>query len=143
MPKIKIKRVPATTSNITTGIINYLINKGHYAFRVNNGAVYDPVKKVFRSQRKDAPGLSDIMGVLAPSGCFIAIEVKNARTGDRPKAKQNLFANQIKKRGGYHVFAKSYEGFIAWYRDNIYDNHTETELNLKSISDMDHSTRDL
>lgn len=118
----RIRRVPATTSNLTLGIINFLKDKGHYAFPVYNGSVFDPTKKVFRRKSADAPAVSDIMGVLAPSGLFIGIEVKNAATGDKAKSKQKDFAREVKSRGGIHYFAKTYGEFLIWYADNIYDN---------------------
>lgn len=113
--------MPATTNNLTTAIINHLLSKGHFVFRVNNGAVFDPVKKVFRRKRKGDPALSDVIGVLNPSGVFISIEVKNAATGDKPKSNQRKFAEEIKGRGGMHYFAKTYAAFKVWYSDNIFD----------------------
>lgn len=130
----KIRRVPATTNNLTKGIVNFLLDKGHFVFRVNNGAVFDPVKQVFRKRGKLDPALSDVMGVLRPSGVFIAIEVKNAATGDRPKSRQKDFAREIKSRGGIHYFAKTYSGFKAWYDNNIYD---DTDMGAGPVSHVE------
>jgi hypothetical protein len=120
--RTRVKKVPATTNNLTQAIINFLRSRGHWAGRINNGAVYDPEAKAFRRKRKDDPALADISGVLSPSGVAIWIEVKNAATGDKPKSRQKDFAQEITSRGGYHYFAKRYEDFIVWYNDNIFDN---------------------
>jgi hypothetical protein len=63
--RTRVKKVPATTNNITQAIINFLRSRGHWAARINNGAVYDPEAKAFRRKRKDDPALGDISGVLA------------------------------------------------------------------------------
>lgn len=119
--KIRIKTVPATTANLTTAIVNYLLHRGHFAYRVNNGAVFDPVKKVFRRKRKGDPAISDILGTLCPSGVTIAIEVKNASTKDKTKSTQQKFREEIIRCGGVHFYADTYENFRRWYDDLIYD----------------------
>jgi hypothetical protein len=116
-----IRRVPATTNNIQRAIINFLNDKGHFAFRVNNGAVFDPVKKVFRKRSKNDPAIADVHATLYPSGCALWVEVKNAETGDRASSEQKKFAENIKRRGGYHYFAKTYPGFLSCYDEHIYD----------------------
>lgn len=107
--------MPATTNNLTKAIINFLLYKGHFAFRVNNGAVYDPVKKVFRRSGKDDPAISDIICTLNPNGVTLYVEVKNSATKDSIKKEQKEFADQVTKRGALHHFAKDYSSFLAWY----------------------------
>lgn len=114
--------MPATTNNLTKAIVNYLNSRGHFAFRVNNGAVYDPVRKVFRRRRKGDPAISDVHCTLNPSGLSLWIEVKNAYTRDRIKKGQRDFAKRIKECGGMHLFATTYDRFLAWYDDNVFDN---------------------
>jgi len=116
-----IRKVPATTNNLTKGIVNFLLDKGHFVFRVNNGSVYDRKRMTFRRKGLHDPALSDVMGVLKPSGVFIAIEIKNSATGDKPKSKQKIFAREVQSRGGIHYFAKTYAEFISWYNETIYD----------------------
>lgn len=125
----KIVRVPATTNNLTKAIINFMLDRGHFVFRVNNGAVFDPKNYTFRRKGEREPSLSDIMGVLRPSGLFIGIEVKNAVTGDKAKSKQKLFAKEITDRGGLHYFAKRYDDFLLWYHDNIFDEKDHEHFN--------------
>jgi hypothetical protein len=120
MGRYKIVRVPATTNNLTEGIINFLNSRGHFAFRVNNGAVYDPERQAFRRPAANAPAIADIHCTLYPSGLSCWIEVKNAATGDRVRgSKQKDFAAEIKKRGGFHYFAKTYDDFKRWYSTYI------------------------
>lgn len=126
----KIRKVPATTNNITKGIVNFLLDKGHFVFRVNNGSVYDRKRQTFRRKGIHDPALSDVMGVLRPSGVFIAIEIKNSATGDKPKSRQKDFAREVISRGGIHYFAKTYEEFKSWYDDYIYD---DTDLTKEGL----------
>ena len=134
--KRRIRKVPATTNNLTKAIINFLIDKGHYAFRVNNGSIFDPKRKVFRRKGANDPALSDVMGVLRPSGLFLAIEVKNAATGDKPKSAQKLFERQVRECGGIHYFAKRFDDFKAWYNLTIYDESDASEPN-KRLDELD------
>jgi hypothetical protein len=122
--KTRVRRVPATTNNITQAIINYLRNRGHFACRINNGAVYDPRAGIFRSRRKDDPALADIHCTLKPSGVSFWIEVKNSATKDKPTAAQIAFAKEIQQCGGMHFFATSYKNFLTYYESSIYDDTT-------------------
>ncbi len=117
--KTRIRKVPATTANLTTAIVNFLLTKGHFAFRVNNGAVYDPVKKCYRTPKRDAPAISDVLCIMDKTGVMMAIEIKNLTTGDRLRQSQIKFRNNIMKRGGYHVFVYTYEQFLEYYIVNF------------------------
>lgn len=110
----RVRKVPATTNNLTKAIINFLILRGHYAFRVNNGAVYDPVRGVFRKRSKSDPAISDVIAILKPSGRMLTIEVKNAETGDKATSRQVAFAEEIRRRGGLAYFARRFDEFRAW-----------------------------
>jgi hypothetical protein len=120
--KARIKKVPATTNNLTEAIINFLNYQGHFAFRVNNGAVYDPGKKVFRKTSEDRKGLTDTMCVLAPHGRFLGVEVKNRLTKDKASPEQNIFKTRVLISGGVHIYAPDYHSFIEWYKDTINNN---------------------
>lgn len=126
--KIRTKRVPATTANLTQSILAFLNNRGHFAFDVYNGAVFDPVKMVFRKRRKDKPAISDVICVLNPGGIGLYIEVKNAATGDKAKSAQRKFAANVSTRGAYHFFAKEYVSFTEWYRRELADYEQRPQL---------------
>jgi hypothetical protein len=51
------------------------------------------------------PGSADILGVIAPSGKIIAIEVKT-ETG-KQSAQQKAFAKMIRRMGGVYILARS------------------------------------
>jgi hypothetical protein len=76
-------------------------------WRGNTGAA------VFGDQfvRFGVPGESDIRGILAPSGRFVAIEVKAGK--DRMSDKQIAFRNMVLQFGGIHIIGRSVEQVIA------------------------------
>lgn len=73
-------------------------------WRQNCGAV--PMKGG-RFVRFGIPGMSDIMGVLAPSGQFVCIECKTA-TGRLTQAQKSWLA-MVTKFGGLAIVARSVE----------------------------------
>lgn len=123
----KIVRVPATTNNITKGIINYLNASGHFAFRVNSGGVYDPTKGSFRANAK--AGAADIIccikrryvnpiclsGPARISGEFLAVEVKNKATKDRARPAQQRFGASVVGAHGVYFIASGYNEFVTWF----------------------------
>jgi hypothetical protein len=58
-----------------------------------------------RSVRFGLPGCADILGLIGPSGRFLAIEVKSP-TG-RQSEEQKRFERVIKQWGGVYVLARS------------------------------------
>ena len=53
-------------------------------------------------------GSSDLIGILAPLGMLVAIEVKRPK-GGRASAEQAQFIDLVKRRGGHGGFARSVE----------------------------------
>ena len=84
----------------------YHVREGS-AYRINNGAVYDQKRKVFRKgvQRK---GIPDIIGII--NGRFIGIEVKIGK--DRQSADQKEIEKEINDVGGVYFIAKSYDDYL-------------------------------
>lgn len=84
----------------------YHVRQG-VAYRINNGAVYDVKKKVYRKgvQRKGVP---DIIGII--DGRFFGIEVKIG--ADRQSADQKEIEREINDAGGVYFVAKSYEDYL-------------------------------
>jgi hypothetical protein len=105
--KKRTRLVPATTNNLTTGIINYIIDKGFVAFPVYNGAVYDPAKQAFRRKKKTDLKKSDIIGCVRSA--FFAIEVKNIFTRDKASKGQSDFKKMIIDQGGFYITAHCLE----------------------------------
>ena len=103
------KRFKDTTANELTKTIiwdMYHVRQG-VAYRINNGAVYDVKKKVYRKgvQRK---GIPDIIGII--NGRFFGIEVKIG--ADRQSADQKEIEREINDAGGVYFVAKSYDDYL-------------------------------
>jgi hypothetical protein len=97
--------------DIQNEILDWLNQNGIFAFRVNNGAVYDSTTVAYRNRGKfSLKGVSDILGVM-PDGRLLAIEVKT-KTG-RVSAEQNAFVKKITSRNGIGIIARSLDDVKA------------------------------
>lgn len=116
--KTRLKQVPATTNNITTGIINFLNSKGHLAIRVNTTGIYDPVNQIFRRPDTNSLGCPDIICCMKAqgNGYFVGIEIKNRLTKDTVKKHQEEFHKRIKDANGIVHIVRSYQEFLEWYK---------------------------
>lgn len=111
---MKTKLVPATTNNITKGIITFLNRKGYVAFRANNTGIFDPINNTFRKRAKNELGIPDVLAC-SPRGFFVGLEIKNANTKDRIRPDQKIFHDRIKGAGGKIEIVRSYDDFLKWY----------------------------
>ena len=87
-------------------IIQYLNLSGHYVWRNNSGMVFSEYKGKKRMWSVGLKGSSDVIGI-AKDGKFIAVEVKSK--GNKPTIYQNMFLDEVKKKGGYAIVAYSLE----------------------------------
>ena len=85
---------------IVNSIIHYLNGRGHFVWRNNSGMAKIQTASGVRMWRASIAGASDIVGV-AKDGKFIAVECKFGN--NKPSLLQNIFLEDIKKRGGYAV----------------------------------------
>ena len=108
------KRVKATTNNLTKAIINFLESEGHYAGRINNTGIYDPVNQQWRSIPERERGKFDICACLHPEGKTLWIDVKTGT--DTPSDYQLIFQERIRFSGGFAIFIKTYNEFETWYK---------------------------
>lgn len=143
--KLKTKKVPATTNNITTGIINLLLKDGHSASRVNVQASFDQVGVITWPQylvkaiqivraagyvigrwRKSGArvGVADIVCCMYPSGSFLSIEIKNEATNDKMSKEQNEYSEEIRKAGGDYWIVISYAQFLELYNRSRWNYQT-------------------
>jgi hypothetical protein len=79
--------------------LSWLRLHGVYCWRQNQGAVtavWHGEPRFFRFA--SVPGISDIIGLLPPTGRLLAVEVK--RPGERPRAEQQVFLDVIRANGG-------------------------------------------
>lgn len=112
---MKTRLVPATTNNITLGVISFLNSKSFVAFRVNNTGIYDPIARAFRKKAKNELGICDIVAC-SPRGFFIGIEIKNKLTKDRTSKDQIIFHDRIKQAKGQIIIIKAYPEIEEWHR---------------------------
>ncbi len=73
-------------------------------WRNNTGALTDQRGQLITYGLK---GSADILGLIAPDGRFLAIEVKNERGKQSPA--QIAFGEMVEKMGGIYILARSVE----------------------------------
>lgn len=109
-----------TEQDVQNLILDYLNRQSDFfAWRNNNHAVYDPVKKVFRKKVGfDIKGVSDILGIYMPHGVFIAIEAKEpAATFASVTPEQRSFITKINHMGGAATWCNSLRMGMDFVRD--------------------------
>lgn len=124
-----VKTVKASTNNITTGIVNFLLDKGHSASRVNVMGIYD---EVFQQWRKSGSreGVYDIMCTLKtrfksadgrPIGLTLAVDTK--RGNDSLREEQEKFKAEVEAAGGVTFESKNYNDFVFFYNSYLEPNY--------------------
>lgn len=106
---VKQRFKDTTANDLTKTIIWDMYHvRGGAAYRINNGAVYDKKRNVYRKgvQRK---GIPDIIGII--DGKFYGIEVKIGK--DRQSADQKEIEKEINDSGGVYFIAKSYDDYLS------------------------------
>ncbi len=93
---------PKLEHSIQSEILEELLNRGIFAFRVNTGAyaVED------RFIQYGYPGCSDIIAIV--KGQFIGIEVKRPG-GGKQRETQKSFQLNVENAGGRYILARSWE----------------------------------
>lgn len=129
MNKIVNKRVPATTTNITKGIVNFLISEGHSASRVNTTGVWDVMRQTFR-RSGGRKGFYDIAATIktryyddkgANLGLTLMVDVKRGR--DELSQEQVDFKSEIEEAGGITFESQNYNDFVEWYNFFVKTNY--------------------
>lgn len=101
------------TNNLTTQIVAFLNEMGHFAWRNNTIGVYDMTTGRYRKSNS-VKGTADIFCVLNPAGQTLFIEIKVGR--DRLRDAQEVFRDEVVKRGAIHWEIKTIENFIEKYK---------------------------
>ena len=107
-------RISMKEADVLSACLQYLALRGILCWRSNNAGVFDPQRSCFRAFR-GLKGVSDILGIV-PSpvlrdgqrslhGLFLAVEVK--RPGGRPSDEQEWFLEEVRRRGGIGICARS------------------------------------
>lgn len=117
--KTRIKRVPATTNNITNAIINFLLCEGHSASRINTQGQYDPKIGGWRKggSRKGYLDISSCIKDNDGIGRFVVFDIK--KNNDQLNGDQIAFIKEVESAGGMAMEIRSYEEFLKWYRNYI------------------------
>ncbi len=112
----KLKKVPATTNNITKAIINFLNSEGHIAVRINVQGQWD--EKLFMWRKSGSTsGVLDIACTLAPIGKHLVIDIK--RGNDTLSEDQEDYISKVRLCGGIALEIGSYAEFISVYQTQI------------------------
>lgn len=112
------RRTSVTEKTIERSILDFLRWKRVFAFKVENGGVFDEKRKAFRFSAMRTRGIADIIGVY--KGRPLAIEVKTP-TG-RLSDHQKIFLSDWSSAGGVAVVARSV--------DDVLDLIAEIDLQL-------------
>jgi hypothetical protein len=118
--RTRLRKVPATTNNITKAVINFLISRGHFAFRVNTHGVQSADGTWKRSGSEK--GVADVLACMrreGASGLFFAFEIKRGR--DKMRKTQESFKVNVETSGGTYIVVKTYSDFLAWYTDSVFN----------------------
>lgn len=100
----KIELPKPTANALTKQALAILTYIGFKVWRQNNGGVFDPTKKVFRSG-SSTPGVSDIIGFRLKDGKFFAGEVKGGK--DKLSPAQESFLAAVQSAGGFAVVIRT------------------------------------
>jgi hypothetical protein len=123
--RTKTIKVKATTNNITKGIINFLLERGHSASRVNTTGVWDERLQLFRKTGART-GFYDIAATiktrfvgahLKPIGMTLMVDTKRGR--DKLSKDQIKFRTEILEAGGCCFESKDYNDFVKWYNSYL------------------------
>jgi hypothetical protein len=92
---------------IERACLTWLNQNGYYAWKVQNGAVYDAAQGAFRKRSPfHLPGVSDCVAVRG-DGVVFFIEFKTQ--AGRQSEHQRMFQYQLEKRGANYLLIRSLE----------------------------------
>lgn len=112
MKNLKVKAKEPNANALTKHTIIVLSNCGFEVWRQNNGGVYDPTKKVFRSNSVKK-GVPDVIGYHRKTGCFICAEIKAGK--DKLSEPQKLFLASVTRAGGFAFTIRSLDDIAELY----------------------------
>ena len=101
-------------------VLNWLKGKGIFCWKAESQGTFDPTRGIYRKNPRKLKGVSDIIGILSPSGKMLAIElkkpVKNPRTQEQlrkiARPEQISFVDNVNENGGVAFFADCLETVI-------------------------------
>lgn len=97
-------------------ILEFLKCEGIFAWKNYSTGTFDPTRKKFRKHKNKLKGVADILGILAPHGRSLAIEVKRPKTAfsakTYPTKDQKIFLDNTNRNGGLGFVARSVDDVI-------------------------------
>jgi hypothetical protein len=109
---IRKPRAPGriASSRLTDAVCNYLNYAGHFVYRSNNMGRQLPNGRWINPKGKR--GIPDISGC-AKNGKALYVEIKIGR--DKLTPEQQMFQNEVRRRGGYCLEIRSVDEIINWH----------------------------
>lgn len=104
-----------TANSLTKLIMTWLKLNGHFAARINSGAVFDRRLGVYRANSGATVGMADINAVV--KGKSVSIEVKIAR--DKIRDSQLKVKSEIESAGGVYIIVRSFDDFRQQFENII------------------------
>lgn len=98
-------------ADIQKDVLQALHTLGHAAWRINTMGV--PIhRKGEEGHFRPAPtkGIADVLGIRKRDGRFIAVEVK--QPGKKPSDDQEIFLDQVRRKGGIAIVATSIDDIL-------------------------------
>lgn len=104
-----------TETSLVHACLDLLRLRGVHAWRNNTTGIYDPTRKCFRSFG-GLKGVSDILGLIAPRGRFLAVECK--LPGRKQTPEQLMFEAMVRDAGGVALCVRSVHELETLLREN-------------------------
>ncbi len=104
----KSKNGKSEANILTSKIVQFLTDKGHFATRLNSTGIVREGHFTYGTQKK---GLPDVVSVI--HGRFVGFEVKIGN--DKPSQDQLKRKDEITKAGGLYHFVSSFDEFKQLY----------------------------
>lgn len=128
---------PATPAvRMQREVILTLNNIGFIAWVNKSGGVYDPVKKVFRTNNTGLKGVSDILGIRVRDGKFLAVELKASKS-DRLTDEQKDFILRIADSNGLSCYVRDMDMLFKFlFFNSKPEFYRLDQFTVKRISDL-------
>ena len=105
----------SASNELTRKIIEFIHSSGSFAWRASSVGLYDSSKNIHRTAPKK--GVSDVLGIIAPSGRTLAVEIKIGK--DRLSDEQTGFLANIEHYGGLSFVAKDFDSFVNFWQNTV------------------------
>ena len=101
----------SSASSLTQSIICYLNMSGFVVWRNNTVGIWDAKKQIYRKNKAEKKGISDIIGFRKSDGKHIDVEVKAG--SDKMSVHQLLHHDQLKTGHCISIVAKNFDQFLT------------------------------